>query len=70
MNTPTTQHIDRQEAVQGLRQLRLEWEEAAGGQDLIYMNGSVALLLDDAITAIGLTEEERNLVFSNNGNHS
>jgi hypothetical protein len=48
--------------VASLTGMREEWEETAEGKSLVDMKGSVGLLLFDFISAIGLTQEERDQV--------
>ena len=51
--------IDRDEAIAGIAQIRQEWEDLAGDQSLIQVNGSVGLMLADIVQALGLTTEEQ-----------
>lgn len=53
-----TRILDRDAAIDGLAQLRREWQDAASGKPLAEVNGSVGLLLADVANAMGLTPEE------------
>ena len=52
------EYINRQEIIQALANIRREWEEAADGEPLEFVEGSVGLLLDDVARAIGLDQEK------------
>jgi len=51
-----TDNMERQQAIAALDTIRQEWEEAANGQPLEEVYGSVGLLLNDISAAIGLEE--------------
>ena len=53
-----TRILDRDRAIEGLAQLRREWQEAANGAPLAEVKGSIGLLLADIANAMGLTPEE------------
>lgn len=57
-----TRILDREQAIDGLTQLRQEWQETANGRPLVDVQGSVGLILTDVITAIGLLPEEAVLI--------
>ena len=48
--------LERQQVIAALDTIRKEWEEAANGQPLDEVYGSVGLLLNDISTAIGIEE--------------
>jgi hypothetical protein len=52
--------------IDALTQIRQEWEQAADGQSLVDIQGSVGLLFADFAVAIGLTPEETRHVFGDN----
>ena len=54
--------IYNKQIVNGLANLRREWQEAANGESLAEVKGSVGLLLDDVCDSIGLDGEERDHV--------
>jgi len=54
----TREYVDQQEIIQALATLRQEWEEAADGKSLELVEGSVGLILDDVMHAIGLKQED------------
>ncbi len=51
-----TEFLERQQVIAALNTIRQEWEQAADGQPLEEMYGSVGLLLNDIAQAIGLAE--------------
>jgi hypothetical protein len=51
--------IPRTKIIDVLTKLRQEWEQAAEGENLVELDGSVGLLLADLAIAIGLTPEEQ-----------
>ena len=51
--------IPRSKIIDALTRLRQEWEQAAEGDNLVELDGSVGLLLADLAVAIGLTSEEQ-----------
>lgn len=53
-----TRILDRDQAIAGIATIRQEWQDTAGGESLLDMQGSVGLLLADLTQAIGLTPEE------------
>lgn len=53
-----TRILDRDMAIEGLTNIRQEWEEASGGVPLEEVQGSIGLLLVDIINALGLLPEE------------
>ncbi len=53
-----TRILDRDEAIFGLAQLRAEWQEAAGEQNLMDVGASVGLLMADVVNALGLSPDE------------
>ncbi len=53
-----TRILDRDQAIDGLAQLRQEWQEAANGKPLTEMQGNVGLMLEDVANAVGLLPEE------------
>ena len=50
--------IKRHTVVEALLIIRKEWEEAAQGERLDFVEGSVGLLLQDVVRGIGLTPQE------------
>ena len=50
------EYLERQQVIAALNTIRQEWEEAADGQPLDEVYGSVGLLLNDIADAIGLEE--------------
>lgn len=52
------EHINRIDAGHRLAKIRRGWEEAARGQDLDNVKGSVGLLLNDVEEAIGFDPDE------------
>ena len=58
--------IMRPHVIDALTQIRQEWEQAADGQSLVDVQGSVGLLFADVAVAIGLTPEETKHVFGAN----
>jgi hypothetical protein len=50
--------IDRKKVIDALTTLLLEWEEAADGEPLDQVYGSVGLLLDDIALSIGIELDE------------
>ena len=59
MNVPL---IMRSHVLQGLIEIREGWEEAAEGDSLVDIRGSVGLLFVDFVGAIGLTKQEKEQV--------
>ncbi len=51
--------ITRPDAILSLVRLREAWELEAEGTSLVYMKGSVGLLLLDFVNAAGLTLEDK-----------
>jgi len=51
-------YIERPQAIQAIKMLRGEWEEAAQGIPLDKINGSVGMMLDDIARLLGLSPEE------------
>ncbi len=51
--------VPRFALVRALARVRAEWEEAAGEDSLIEMQGSVGLLLADIARALGLSPVEQ-----------
>jgi len=45
--------------LEALAHIRSEWEQAADGQSLVEVQGSVGLLLADVVAAIGLASDEQ-----------
>ena len=58
VDTPT---ITRAQVVQAIMKIRHEWEDAARGDSLVEINGSVGYLLADIAVALGLTDSELKL---------
>jgi hypothetical protein len=52
-------HLKRAQVIMVLRIIREEWEEAANGMNPIEVKGSVGLLLNDVVNAIGLEPDEK-----------
>ncbi len=50
--------------IENLAQLAAEWREAAAGAPLSNMTANVALLLEDIIDALALTDEERTKILA------
>jgi hypothetical protein len=50
--------LDRDRTIDGLTQLRQEWQEAAHGAPLVDVRGSVGLILADVVGAMDLLPEE------------
>ena len=46
------------QAIQAIRTLRGEWEDAAQGIPLDKIEGNVGMMLDDIARLLGLTQEE------------
>ena len=60
LNPPgSTQMVSRPQLVRALARVRLEWQEAAGENSLIEMDGSVGLLLAAIARSMGLTPLEQ-----------
>ena len=57
--TIQSRFIHNVEVIQALTDLRQEWEQAADGNSLIKVKGSVGLLLADFSNALRLTQEEQ-----------
>ena len=53
------QIITRHQIIDALAKVRQEWEQAASGDCLIDVKGSVGLLLADLVVAIGLEPSEQ-----------
>jgi hypothetical protein len=51
--------LKRAQVIMVLKSIREEWEEAANGQNPIELKGSVGLLLNDVVDAIGFRPDER-----------
>ena len=51
-----TELLERRQVIAALDTIRQEWKEAANGQPLEEVYGSVGLLLNDIEAAIGLEE--------------
>ncbi len=51
------EYIERPQAIQAIRTLREEWQEAAGN-DLYQAEGNVGLILYDVCRLLGFTPEE------------
>ena len=51
--------LDRSKVIEGLSQIRHEWEQELDGISLIEIEGNVGLLLADIADAIGLTQGEQ-----------
>ncbi len=45
--------------VDAIAKIRQEWEQAANGESLTDISGSVGLLLADLVSAMGLTPDEQ-----------
>jgi len=60
-----TRILDRDRAIDGLAQLRQEWQEAACGKPLVEVQGSVGLILADVVGAMDLLPEEAARVLGN-----
>ncbi len=54
--------LARSKVVTALADLRTNWENAAKGESLVGINGSVGLLLFDIVGCLGLTMEEMNVL--------
>jgi hypothetical protein len=54
--------IMRPHVLQALVTIRKGWEEAAEGDSLVDIRGSVGLLFSDFVGAIGLTQQEKEQV--------
>jgi hypothetical protein len=52
-------HLNRAQVIMVLGNIREEWEEAANGKNPIELKGSVGLLLNDVVNAIGLEPDEK-----------
>jgi hypothetical protein len=50
---------DRTKIVMSLAELRMEWQDAAGGGSLLKVDAPVGLLLADIAERLQLTEQER-----------
>jgi hypothetical protein len=66
MSTVTVIRIlDRDQAIDGLTQLRQEWQEAACGVPLVEVQGSVGLILADVVSVMDPLPEEAAQVLGN-----
>ena len=52
----------RAQMLESLVSLRQDWEMAANGESILYIEGSVGLILHDFATKLNLTLEERQLL--------
>lgn len=53
----TNEYMELSKVIQVIMMIRAEWEEAANGQPLDLVYGSVGLLLDDLMTGLGIQAE-------------
>jgi hypothetical protein len=51
-------YIDRAQAIQAIKTLQDEWQEAAQGIPLHEIEGNVGMMLDDFARLLGITPEE------------
>lgn len=48
--------------IEVLAALRSEWENAANGESLVNVNGSIGLILFDMVVRLGLSTEDANVL--------
>ena len=53
----TNEYLELSKVIKVIMTIRAEWEEAANGQSLDLVYGSVGLLLDDLMTGLGIQAE-------------
>jgi hypothetical protein len=58
--------LTRKKIIETLKAIRTEWEEAAAGEDLQVVQGSVGLLLLDIAEGLGLNVQERTVALGSN----
>lgn len=58
--------LDRDQAISGIARVRQEWEELAGSESLIKVNGSIGFILADIVKALGLNGEDEILTLGSN----